>query len=340
MYTGDAALAAVVLRDAAHLQEQDAEHGTWVPLPGRARVRLRRAGHILGSAFAELRVQDRRLLFSGDLGRPGHELLVPAEAPDDADVVVVESTYGDRHHEGTGHTALAAAIRRSTQRGGVALLPAFAVDRTPVLLMALSRMVREGQIPDLPVFVDSPMALKGLGIYQEAIRGRDAQFRPEIIARPDVFEPTHLQLMVTPEDSERINSPRHPCVIISASGMATGGRVLHQLRHQLPDARNGVFFTGFQVPGTRGRALVDGAGQIKVHGHYVPVRAEVTQIEGFSAHADAAQLTDWLSVIKPPEAAYIVHGEAQASAIFAERLHRELGWNAVVPDYLERVSLA
>lgn len=370
---GTAALAALVLRDAAHLQEQDAEnareggyskhkpalplfdtadaekaialfrpaeHGVWVRLPGRATVRLRRAGHILGSAFAELRIQDRRILFSGDMGRPGHELLGPPEAPGDADVVVVESTYGNRRHEDSGHAALAVAIRRVTQRGGVALLPAFAVDRTPVLLMALSKMVRDRQIPDLPVYVDSPMALKGLGIYQDALLARDPQFRPEVIAHPELFEPTHLQLMFTREDSEEINSPRHPCIIISASGMATGGRVLHHLLHQLPESRNGVIFTGFQVPGTRGRALVEGARQVKIHGRYVPVRAEVTQIEGFSAHADAGQLTDWLSVIKPPELACVVHGEADAAADFAERLHTELGWNAVVPDYLERVSLA
>jgi len=370
---GTAALAALILRDAAHLQERETEqareggyskhqpprplfdaadaekaiallrpteYGAWTPLPGRARVRLRRAGHILGSAFAEMHIQGTRVLFSGDMGGPGHQLLRPPEAPDDADVVVVESTYGDRRHDVSGRSALAAAIRRAVRRGGTALLPAFAVDRTPVLLMALSQLLRDGEIPDVPVFVDSPMALKGLRIYQDAIRGGDPQFRPELLTHPENLEPAHLQLLATPEESERINAPRQPCIIVSASGMATGGRVLHHLRHQLPQERNGVIFTGFQAQGTRGRALVDGARQIKIHGHYVPVRAEVTQVDGFSAHADAEQLVDWLRAMKPPDSAYVVHGEVRAAGSLADRLRDELGWNAVVPEYLERVSLA
>lgn len=369
---GTAALTAVVLRDAAHLQEQDArmaseggysrhkpplplydsadaeraiallrpvEHGTWARLPGQSQVRLRRAGHILGSSFAELNVQDVRVLFSGDMGRPDHELLRPPESPGDADVVVVESTYGDRHHESSGLEEFASAIRRVYERGGVALLPAFAIDRTPVLLMALSRMVRDGLIPDQPVFVDSPMALRALRIYTDAIDSHDPQFRQELVADPSLLEPRHLRLMVSSDESAQLNSPTRPCIVVSASGMATGGRVLHHLKKQLPDPRNAVIFTGFQVPGTRGRDLVDGARQVKIHGHYVPVRAEVTQVEGFSAHADASQLIDWLGPMAPPEVAYVVHGQSHASQTFAKRLERELGWNAVVPDYLEQVSL-
>lgn len=205
--------------------------------------------------------------------------------------------------------------------------------------MALSRMVHAGQIPDLPVFVDSPMALRGLDIYRRGIRAGNPQFRPEVLARPDAFEPRHLRLAHTPEDSQKLNTPGHPCIIISASGMAAGGRVLHHLRHQLPDPRNGVIFTGFQVPGTRGRALVDGAGEIKIHGRYVPVRAETTQVDGFSAHADAAELVDWLSAVHVPGTAFVVHGERSASAALAERLRQQLGWTAVVPEYLERVGL-
>ncbi|MGZ5388881.1 MAG: MBL fold metallo-hydrolase RNA specificity domain-containing protein [Aeromicrobium sp.] len=369
---GTAALAEVVLRDAAHLQEQDArfadeggyskhkpplplydsadaesaiallrpvEHGAWARLPGRAQVRLQRAGHILGSAFAELDVQDVRVLFSGDMGRPDHELLSPPETPDDADVVVVESTYGDRQHQIAGDEAFAAAIRRVYDREGVALMPAFAIDRTPVLLMALSRMVRDGLIPDQPVFVDSPMALRALRIYQDALESHDQQFRPELIADPSLLEPTRLRLMFSSEDSEKLNAPKGPCIVVSASGMASGGRVLHHLKKQLPNPRNAVIFTGFQVPGTRGRQLVDGARQVKIHGHYVPVRAEVTMVEGFSAHADAGQLIEWLRPMKPPEVAYVVHGETHAAETFAGRLDRELGWNAVVPGYQERVSL-
>ncbi len=368
-----ARLAAIVLRDAAHLQEEEAlyaneagfskhspalplfdtadaekaisllrplEHDERGTLPGGMTLHLRRAGHILGSAFAELEVEGVRVLFSGDMGRPGHPLLLPPAPPADADVVLVESTYGDREHEDSSDRALADVIRRTTHRGGVCLLPAFAVDRTPVLLMALARLKRAGEIPDLPVFVDSPMALHALEVYRDAIAGHDPDVRPEIGADRHLFEPTGLRLMPTREDSEQLNRPGRPCIIISASGMATGGRVLHHLADQLPNSRNSVVLTGFQVPGTRGRALADGARSLKIHGRYVPVRAEVTSLEGYSAHADAAQLVSWLADMRPPRVAYAVHGEPEAARALADRLGDELGWNAVVPEYLEKVRLA
>lgn len=368
-----ARLAAIVLRDAAHLQEEEAlyaneagfskhspalplfdtadaekaisllrplEHDERGRLPGGMTLHLRRAGHILGSAFAELEVEDIRVLVSGDMGRPGHPLLLPPAPPADADVVLVESTYGDREHEDSSDRALADVIRRTTHRGGVCLLPAFAVDRTPVLLMALARLKRAGEIPDLPIFVDSPMALHALEVYRDAIAHLDPDVRPEIGADRHLFEPAGLRLMPTREDSEQLNRPGRPCVIISASGMATGGRVLHHLADQLPNSRNSVVLTGFQVPGTRGRALADGARNLKIHGRYVPVRAEVSSLQGYSAHADAEQLVSWLADMRPPRVAYAVHGEPGAASALAERLGDELGWNAVVPRYLEKVRLA
>jgi metallo-beta-lactamase family protein len=368
-----ARLAAIVLRDAAHLQEEEAhyaneagfskhspalplfdtadaekaisllrplEHDAPGTLPGGLTLHLRRAGHILGSAFAELDVDGTRVVFSGDLGRGEHPLLLPPAAPSDADVVVVESTYGDRAHEESGDRALADVITRTTHRGGVCLLPAFAVDRTPVLLMALARLKRDGAIPDLPIFVDSPMALHALEVYRDSIAHHDADVRPEIGSDGHLFEPPGLRLMPTREDSEQLNRPGRPCIIISASGMATGGRVLHHLSEQLPNSRNSVVLTGFQVPGTRGRALADGAESLKIHGRYVPVRAEVVSLQGYSAHADAGQLVTWLADLRTPRAAYVVHGEPDASAALADRLHRELGWTAVVPEYLEKVRLA
>ena len=367
-----ARLAAIVLRDAAHLQEEEAEyaneagyskHSPALPLfdssdaekaislltpvdldrtallPGGMELRLRRAGHILGSSFVELLVQGTRVMFSGDVGRIGHPLLRPPAAPDEADVVVVESTYGDRAHEPEGDAELAAVIRRTTERGGVCLLPAFAVDRTPVLLMSLARLEREGSIPDLPVYVDSPMALQALRVYQDAVSARDPELRPELADGRSMFEPRGLRLMPSREQSERLNRPGEPCVIISASGMATGGRVLHHLKAQLPNPRNSVVLTGFQVPGTRGRALADGAPQLKIHGRYVPVHAEVAVLRGYSAHADADQLVDWLSSLRPPGTAFVVHGEPGASAALAARLREGLGWNAVAPGYLEKVRL-
>lgn len=369
---GTAALVAIVLRDAAKLQEEDAQHanergyskhrpalplfdagdaekaiglirpvahGVRATLPGGIGLELRRAGHILGSAYAQLDVTGVRLMVSGDMGRPGHPLLLPPEPPADADVVVVESTYGDRRHEGDGDESLADAVRRTAGRGGVVLMPAFAVDRTPVLLMTLARLEGEGRIPELPVYVDSPMALHALEVYRAAVRDRDPQLRPEVDNGRGLYWPSRMRLMAAREDSEALNRPDHTCIVISASGMATGGRVLHHLRHQLPERRNTVVLTGFQVPGTRGHALLEGAAQLKIHGRYVPVKAEVVALRGYSAHADAAELTSWLSTMQAPGVAYLVHGEEDSSRALAGRLRRQLGWTAVVPEYQERVRL-
>jgi metallo-beta-lactamase family protein len=368
-----ARLAAIVLRDAAHVQEADAdharqfgyskhtpalplftaedaeaaiallqplEHGVSSPLPGPGRVCLRRAGHILGSAFAELDVGGSTLMVSGDVGRPGHPFLRPPEQPRPADVVVVESTYGNRRHTGDAGAELASALRRAVERDGVALIPAFAVDRTAVVLHTLATLERAGAIPELPVYVDSPMAMRALEVYRDAAARRDPQLRPEVSSRAALLEPRRLRLMGTQEESRRLNRPGEPCVIVSASGMATGGRVLHHLEAQLPDRRNSVILTGFQVPGTRGAALADGARQVKIHGQYVPVRAEVAVVHGFSAHADADDLVAWLSTMPEPGCAYVVHGEPESAAALAQRLDDELGWAAVVPEHGERVRLA
>jgi metallo-beta-lactamase family protein len=191
----------------------------------------------------------------------------------------------------------------------------------------------------VPVYVDSPMALRAMEVYVEAIERGDDQVRPEVTASGPEYRPSMLRLAPSRTESERLNRPGMPCIVVTASGMATGGRVLHHLKYQLPNPRNSVVLTGFQVPGTRGRALMDGARQVKIHGKYIPVRAEVSATNAYSAHADAAQTVAWLSAMKPPETAYVVHGEEDASRALADRLADELGWNAVVPRYLERVRL-
>ena len=369
---GTARLAAIVLRDAAHLQEEEAEHarsrgyskhedpqplfdtadadaaiallhpvemGRRHPVTSDVAVTLRPAGHILGSAFAELDVAGTRVLFSGDLGRPGHELLNPPPAPHPCDVAVVESTYGDEPHPGDSRDELAAVVKRTVARGGSCLLPAFAVDRTPVVVRTLARLRAEHRIPDVPVYVDSPMALRAWEVYREALAAHDPQLREDL--RHDDLDWGRWVVEVTDrEGSERLNDPPHPCVIVSASGMATGGRVLHHLRGMLPHPRHSVVLTGFQVPGTRGQALAEGARHLKIHGYYVPVRAEVVSLRGFSAHADAGQVEAWLGHLPAPQVAYVVHGEPAAAAALAERLEDHLGWNAVVPRYGERVRLS
>lgn len=364
-----ARLATIVLRDAAHLQEGEAHyanqmgfskhapalplfdgadaekairclrpvaHDESVELPGGSTVTLRRAGHILGSAFAELDVEGVRLLVSGDLGRPVHPLLLAPAAPRPSDVVLVESTYGDRRHEETTDDDLAAAVRRTVARGGTCLMPAFAVDRTPVLLMTLARLQGEGRVPDVPVYVDSPMALHALDVYRDAVTRGDSEIRPQVVAG-GMRLPRDLRLVPDADGSRRLNRPHHPCVIVSASGMATGGRVLHHLADQLPQPRNSVVLTGFQVPGTRGHALANGASSVKIHGRYVPVRAEICTVRGLSAHADVEETLGWLGEIDPGTA-YVVHGEVASAEALAGRLASR-GWLSVVPRYQERVRL-
>ncbi len=369
-----AELLPIVLRDAAHLQEQEAQwaretalsrhreprplfdsrdaeralqlltpigSGQPEPLGESLSVELHRAGHILGSSFVRLGTPDGSVLFSGDLGRTDHPLLLPPELPDPVDTVVVESTYGARRHESGAREELARALRRTLARGGTVLLPAFAVDRTPMLLRELGQLVREGEVPDVPVFVDSPMALAALEVYRRALRDPEgrAELRPGLLEDPDPFDPGRLHLARSRAESEALNDPNAPCVILSASGMASGGRVLHHLEQQLRHARNNIVLTGYQVPGTRGRALADGAPHVKIHGQYVPVRAEVTNIRGFSAHADADMLVSWLAHLPAPQAAYVVHGEESSSETLAATLRRRMEWNAVVPRMEERVRL-
>ncbi|NTW41493.1 MAG: MBL fold metallo-hydrolase, partial [Cellulomonadaceae bacterium] len=372
MTEGTAALAAIVLRDSAHLNERDAlearvggwsrhdppmplygiedaeeaitrftavPFGTRTELAGTAAITLSRAGHVLGAASVRVELGDRSILFSGDLGRGSHPVLRPREGPPAAQTVVVESTYGDRNHpepSGLPHEGLASAIRRTIAREGSVLVPAFAVDRTELVLQALSAMVREGRIPAVPVYVDSPMALAALDVY------RRPSLQSELGTRwaADLIDLPLLHAARTPEESMALNAPRTPSIIISASGMASGGRVVHHLKSLVPDRRNTVVLTGYQAVGTRGRALADGAREIKVHGQYVPVRAEVVTDEEFSVHADADELIGWLRQLpEPPETVYVVHGEADASRAFARRVGDELGWLAVVPRLGERVRL-
>lgn len=369
---GTCDLTAVVLRDSARLQEEDAryaaEHGFSkhvrpeplygvaeaeaaiallrpVPFdadvevaPG-ATIHLAAAGHILGSSVVRVALDGRTVAFSGDLGRPHHPLLRPPGPPPEADCYVVESTYGDRAHADPT-PRLADAVRRTVARGGVVLVPAFAVDRTEVLLMALRRLMGSGEVPQVPVYVDSPMALETLSLYRRAIREGSPEIRADLPDGVDLFDPGRLVEVRAVDDSKKLNDPGHPCVIVSASGMATGGRVVHHLAGLLPDPRNTVVLVGFQAAGTRGRDLATGASELKIHGRYVRVRAQVVECQEFSVHADADELVDWLRAApREPDTCFVVHGEEDASTALADRVRTELGWVAVVPRMGERVRL-
>ncbi|MCC6849673.1 MAG: MBL fold metallo-hydrolase [Deltaproteobacteria bacterium] len=371
------ALARIVLPDSAHIQEEDAgyanrrgtsKHVPALPLYTRAdaeraldqfravaffqgvevapgvRATFLPAGHILGSAMVLLAVEGakpRSLLVSGDLGRPHHPILNPPADPPPADLVLVESTYGDRRHEDAAARArFEETIARTAARGGTVVIPSFAVDRTEVLLLHLRRLIREGRAPDLPVYVDSPMALAALGVYRRAIAGGGLEIRPGFAGDADPFDPGTLIEARTVEDSIAINDAVGPCIIVSASGMASGGRVLHHLAHRLPDERNAVLLVGYQAEGTRGRALADGARELKLHGRYIGVRAEVASVPAFSVHADRDEIVAWLGrAPRAPETVFVVHGEEAAAKGLHDAIEQRLGWTAAVPRYLEIVRV-
>jgi metallo-beta-lactamase family protein len=371
------ALCRILLPDSGRLQEEDAayanrkgfsKHEPALPLYDEAdavralarlrpvpfdtptevapgvRMTFRRAGHILGSAWVRLELGDGEadtVLFSGDLGRPHHPILLPPDPPVACGTLLFESTYGGRRHDEVGAEAsLAEAIVRTAERGGAVVIPAFAVDRTEVLLLTLRRLEAEGRIPHLPVYVDSPMALASLHVYERAAAAGDAEIRPELRGRGDPFDPRDLVEAHDVEASKAIHDARLPAIIVSASGMATGGRVLHHLARRLPEAKNAIVMVGYQAAGTRGRSLLEGAPALKLLGRYVPVRAEIVDAGGFSVHADQREMLDWLaSAPSPPRVAFAVHGEPEASFALQGAVVRELGWNAVVPGDGERVRL-
>jgi metallo-beta-lactamase family protein len=300
--------------------------------PGRARFSL--AGHILGSSFITVEVQDRRLVFSGDVGRWDVPILRDPEPPPPADLLFLESTYGDRTHAvGAGIAEqIATVIDRLIVREGVMVVPAFSIGRTQEILYRLRHMEDSGRIPRLPVFLDSPMAISATEVYSQHDEEHDLDMQALDAAGAGPLQPDRLQVTRTVESSKRLNRIDGPAVIISASGMATGGLVVHHLKRRLPQRRDMVVFVGYQAAGTRGRSLVDGASRVKIHGEWVPVRAEVTRLDAFSAHADREELIRWVtSGDELPGRIALVHGEPEGRRALAEVLRDRLGVKVLVP---------
>lgn len=353
-------VAELILKDSGHLQEKDADflnrhkltkHAPALPLYDARdaenalghfsrvefdqtitilddlRFRFRYAGHILGAANVQIDWAGKRVVFSGDIGRYNHPLMPDPITPEEADYVVVESTYGNRlHEEGDPAEALGAITEKTVQRGGTLIIPSFAVGRAQELLYYFWKLKQAGRLRAVPIFLDSPMAIDATTLMSKHMQ--DHKLSPDD-AR-EAYKIARYTLDV--EDSKAINNNPYPKVIISASGMATGGRILHHLKNYAPDIKNTILLAGFQAAGTRGRALREGAKELKIHGQWIPVNAEVAQIDTLSGHADANGLIRWLSGFRiPPKKTFIVHGEPDASEALRVLIGRELGWDSVVP---------
>jgi metallo-beta-lactamase family protein len=299
-----------------------------------------RAGHILGSATATLGIGGVRLVFSGDLGRWDRPILRDPELVTEADVLLLESTYGDRIHPSDGAKRLAAIVRDAMRRGGPLLIPAFAVGRTQELIWTLRKLEEAGEISTLPVFVDSPMALDVTDIYCRHPEDHDLDMKLLTDADRCPLCCRQYHLVRTVGESKALNERRGPMIVIAGSGMATGGRVIHHMKTRLPDERTTVLLAGFQAAGTRGRSLQEGAHEIRIHGESVRVRARVEVLDGLSAHADREEIFRWLSGFrKPPRETWIVHGEPAPAAALAASIRERLGWKARVAVDGETVAL-
>jgi len=303
-------------------------------MPGVS-ARFLRAGHILGAAQISLDIHGRTLHFSGDMGRPNDPLMKPPVPLVQADVLVCESTYGDRvHPEINTQAELAPIISRVAARGGVVVIPAFAVGRAQILMLQIARLQAQGLIPKVPVYLNSPMAIDATEIYRQ-------HHDEHNISEADCRLMTGLATMVhSAEESKTLNMRSGPMIIISASGMATGGRVLHHIEAFGPDPRNAIVLAGYQAGGTRGALLAGGAKSVRMFGREVPINAEVLTLQSFSSHADSNELIAWMRTAqKPPGMTYITHGEPDAADILRGRVKRELGWTCRVPEQLEQVQL-
>lgn len=361
-------VAEIILRDSGHIQEKDAEQAnrygygkhkpalplygvhdaeraverfaptpfhSSVKLPGGASLTLRRAGHILGAATAEVTWNGTTILFSGDLGRYGDATMVDPEPVAEADYVVVESTYGDRLHDPQDPTeALGEVIERTTARGGTVVIPIFAVGRAQSLLYHIWRLKQAGRIGLTPIYMDSPMAINATDLLCAHLE--DHRMPPDVCDAACAVA-TYVRDV---EASKKLTASPMPKVILSASGMATGGRVLHHIKAFGPDRRNTILFSGFQAAGTRGRSMVEGAKEVKIHGQWVQVKAEVANLPMLSAHADYEEILRWLSGLKrPPRKTFIVHGEPHAADALRVRIQDRLGWDCVIPQMMERHEL-
>lgn len=298
-------------------------------------ARFHVAGHILGAAIVELTLRGTKIVFSGDLGRPNSPTMLDPALIDRADILMVESTYGDRSHDARDpEDAIAEIVTKTAARGGTVLVPTFAVGRSQTLLYHLGRLKKAGRIPDLPVFLDSPMAIDAT----EILVAHAGEYRLSAAATRSMTATARFVREV--EESKALDTDPMPKIILAASGMATGGRVLHHLKALAPDPRNTILFAGFQAAGTRGASMMAGAATIKMHGGYVPVRAEVRNLSMLSAHADRDEILSWLSHFKaPPRLTFVTHGEPTSADALRLAIAERFGWAVCVPEHFDRYDI-
>ncbi|WP_442482668.1 MBL fold metallo-hydrolase RNA specificity domain-containing protein [Aeoliella sp. SH292] len=372
-----AELAEIILLDSAKIQESDAEYANkkgyskhkpalplydgkdvlatvklfreiprekWHQVAGPIWARFHDAGHLLGSNMIEVEIRDRepafRILFSGDVGRYDGPLYHDPTPPTECDVLVCESTYGNRDHpEASLLDGLADVLDRAFARGGVALMASFAVGRAQQLIYLMEVLKCQGRLPDVPIYLDSPMACNASDIYRDHALDHDLT-EAELCGDRPMLDGPSVHLCRTVDESKALNNVRGPAVIISSSGMMTAGRILHHLQRRLPDKRNTVVLGGFMAVGTRGRSLEDGVPSLRMHGMDIPVRAAIEKVPGLSGHADRSELLRWLSAIKqPPKQVFLTHGEPDAASALAETLAAERGWKVTVPNLGESHTL-
>lgn len=371
-------LAEIVLLDSAHLQEEDAywankkgyskhrpalplytvpdaEHalsllapvhyGEDIFLTESLRVKFKDAGHILGSSLVDIKTtkggRTRRVAFSGDLGRPDRPILRAPTQLYEVDYLILESTYGNRLHDSRPpEQELARVINESVERGGVLIIPASAVGRTQELLYSLRELEERDEIPTLPVYVDSPMAIDATAVFEKRKGYYDLKAKVLELQGKRILQTKRIRFCRHRDQSKAINAVERHAIVVSASGMVTGGRILHHLEQRLPQPKNTVLFIGYQAEGTRGRTILEGKPAVKVHGQEVPVRAHVEKISGFSAHADYQEVLAWLvGFNRPPRKTFIVHGEPAAAASMAGKIRERLGWEVVIPQFAETYPL-
>lgn len=370
-------LAAILLMDSAKIQEEDARYankkhfskhhpalplydtaeaetaidrlrgvpyGTWLELDRAFRARFANAGHILGSAHIEVRArsggEERTIVFSGDVGRYGMPLHPDPSPPPACDYLVMESTYGDRDHDDVSFIdQIAGPIREAFARGGVVLIPSFAVARAQIVMLLLRDAMEAGALPEVPIHMDSPMAINTTRLYGKYLN--EENLDPDVVGEgADRLFPPNVQFHRSVEDSMELNALPGPRIILSSSGMLTGGRVLHHLKRMLPDPKNLIILVGYQAPGTRGRAMLEGAQHVKMHGEMVPVKAQFMDVHGLSAHADRHGLLRWLrSAERPPRCIFVVHGEPEATTAMAALVKRELAIRTIAPRMGDRFDL-